>query len=380
MRSLADLTGCVAGRRFLVERGVYTDTDDFIARVAPPRRAGLVDLLELPAQSRPVYTGHQLLADYQPGVTAKLALAQKLSRCGQVAPVILWLDTDRVGSDKHSMGAGWPGRQGSARLAPHRLRSREARFVPVRRTDVDAAFAQLATWIDETVTGPASARALRRLQDLSEEVQASHLGSLADLTYRLSMRILRDHLGVELPAARISSLLDAELLREPLEHVLTHVDAFVAVFNRAVEQLRSADVDPQVHLLPADYLPLHYSCPRDGRRLRLWHRRRASDHFAVTECACGGAYRFHLGRRRLNLDELAATGRWSTDVTLPVYLDGLASGTVAGRSSALYGLVLNRVLEEVFGVGPVPMLVPAMQVGGSDGGLVYEFLTAPEQG
>jgi hypothetical protein len=36
----------------------------------------------------------------------------------------------------------------------------------------------------------------------------------------------------------------------------------------------------------------------------------------------------------------------------------LASGVVAGKSSAIYGMVLNRVLREALDKEPIPMLVP----------------------
>jgi hypothetical protein len=45
-------------------------------------------------------------------------------------------------------------------------------------------------------------------------------------------------------------------------------------------------------------------------------------------------------------------------VLLPVFLNDLASGVVGGRSSAVYGMVLNRVLREALGEDPIPMLVP----------------------
>jgi hypothetical protein len=122
--------------------------------------------------------------------------------------------------------------------------------------------------------------------------------------------------------------------------------------------LAAADVDPQVHVLPDDYVPLHYACDECGARRRLRHERSAGDHFAAFECSCGAGRRFHLGRGELSLDELEETGRWSTDVTLPLYLNDLAGGAVAGRSSALYGLVLNEVLERALGREPIPMLVP----------------------
>ena len=43
---------------------------------------------------------------------------------------------------------------------------------------------------------------------------------------------------------------------------------------------------------------------------------------------------------------------------LPTLLNDLASGVVAGKSSAIYGIVLNRVLREALDKEPVPMLVP----------------------
>ena len=43
---------------------------------------------------------------------------------------------------------------------------------------------------------------------------------------------------------------------------------------------------------------------------------------------------------------------------LPTLLNDLASGVVAGKSSAIYGMVLNRVLREALDKEPIPMLVP----------------------
>lgn len=90
----------------------------------------------------------------------------------------------------------------------------------------------------------------------------------------------------------------------------------------------------------------------------MTHERTGSDHFAVTTCSCGAEYRFHLGSRSLSIADVAGTERWSTDVMLPAWLNDLASGVVAGRSSALYGIAVNRVLEKVLGRAAIPMLVP----------------------
>jgi hypothetical protein len=69
------------------------------------------------------------------------------------------------------------------------------------------------------------------------------------------------------------------------------------------------------------------------------------------------------------------------DVTLPAYLNDHFSGAVVGRSSALYGLVLNATLEKVLRRHPIPVLIPPeLQVPSGrspEAGLVYRCLTAP---
>ena len=61
--------------------------------------------------------------------------------------------------------------------------------------------------------------------------------------------------------------------------------------------------------------------------------------------------------------------------------NALFSGWVAGKSSALYTLVLNTVLAQVFATTPVPILVPepAAAVAGTDGvrasSLLHAYVT-----
>jgi hypothetical protein len=61
-------------------------------------------------------------------------------------------------------------------------------------------------------------------------------------------------------------------------------------------------------------------------------------------------------------------------------LNDFVSGAVAGKSSALYGLVLNAVLEKALGKQPVPMVVPASLAKQRDLGtvdsLLYNYLNA----
>ena len=156
----------------------------------------------------------------------------------------------------------------------------------------------------------------------------------------------------------------------------------IAVFNEAVAELVALDIDPQVRPVDEDYLPLHYSCPTDGSRLRLTHDR-SDGHHGVATCRCGTTYRFDLGRSTLGLGELATTGRWSPDVSLPVHHNDQASGWIVGRSTALYGLVFNAVVEKVMGGRPIPAWIPPELSSGPAAGesdaptLLLEYLLGP---
>jgi hypothetical protein len=131
----------------------------------------------------------------------------------------------------------------------------------------------------------------------------------------------------------------------------------IEVFNRAVAELRAEGVDPLLHPLAEDYLPLRIACEVDGSRLPLRRSDRGDE--AVATCRCGAGYRFPLGGGRPSIEALLATDRWSPDVLLPIFITHLASGVVGGRSSAVYGIVLNRVMREGLGWDPIPMLLPA---------------------
>ena len=67
---------------------------------------------------------------------------------------------------------------------------------------------------------------------------------------------------------------------------------------------------------------------------------------------------------------------------MPVYHNDIASGWVAGRSTALYGLVFNEVLKKVLGRRPIPALVPAQLAveppeKSSTSTLLLDYLTMP---
>lgn len=356
MRSLAELLGAADGRSFLESRGVWIGEASFVSKLSAPARGELAQLAELDAGKLPVYMCHQLQADYRPSVTAKVRAAGALGRrYPGVAPVLLWLDVDRAGADKSTASVQLSGRGGTLkiRLASRRHDQKEIRFVPLDRPALEEALRRMRGWARQQ-----GRDVFERLTRLEHAVLSEHPTTLGELNLATTAFLTRERLGVDAPSILISDLLARGPITDGINEVVDRIDDVIAVFNAAVDGLIAADVDPQVRYLDPDYLPLHYSCERDDRRCSLIHERRGPDHFAVTTCSCGATYRFHLGSTRLSITELAGTGRWSMDVTLLIYLADLASGVVAGRSSALYGLVLNEVAEKVLGRRPVPMLVP----------------------
>ena len=356
MRTLGELLDSSDGRRFLESRGVWADEEAFVDRQRPPLRSGLSVVAGLDPGRFPVYSAHQLLPDYRPSVTSKIGAIGGLGRRHPgVAPVLVWLDLDRAGADKSTSGLHLSGRGGTlhVRLASRRHDEKETRFVPVDRAALEESLRRMRAWARQH--GPAVAERSARLE---EAMVAAEPASLARLNLALTAFLVREQLGVDAPSVLVSELAARGVLTELIDEVVDAIDDVVTVFNRAIEGLVAADVDPQVRPLGPEYLPLHYSCERDDRRITLAHERRGADHFAVATCVCGNGYRFHLGTTTLSIAELAQTGRWSPDVTLPLYLGALTSGVVAGRSSALYGLVLNEVSEKVLARRPVPMLIP----------------------
>jgi hypothetical protein len=354
MRTLVDLLASEDGRRLLEMRGVLTSEEEFVSSLRPPPRAGLGQHVGETHEASLVYTAHQVMTDYPESVIAKLRAARRIGDRPGVGAVLLWLDMDRAGADKMAAGSIVRGRGGALqiRLASRRHDDKEARFVPLEQEYLDLTRRRIDAWARQ------HGEAGQRLTRLAEVLRETGPRTLADANMAITSFLLREPLGMAGPSALISDLTDRGLFTETMNDVMTSVGDVVTVFNAATDSLAAADIDPQVHHLRPDYLPLHYSCDRDDRRCTLTRVRRGGDTFAVTRCTCGASYEFHLGSRSLSIDEVASTGRWSTDITLPLYLNDLASGVVAGRSSAIYGMVLNEVIEKVLTRTPIPMLLP----------------------
>jgi hypothetical protein len=375
MRSLTELMKSPVGHEFLGERGVFLSAEPFMRELRPPAADALARFLGV-KEPFVVYMGQQLQCDYPTSVTAKARTLGDLAEDESVAGVAFWLDMDRSGSNKLSSQLVWPFDGSSVRLAPIRFREREPRFIPVDRARLQEVAAQLGVWA-ASVSNPA---ALERHRRLSEALLEDDVETLADANLRLTRVMVRDHLRLEVPSILISDIAGQGLLTPGVQAVFADLEGLVAVFNAAVDTLIAADVDPQVRHLQDDYVPLRYSCPNDGTRCTLVHRRHGADHTAETTCrSCGTDYRFNLGAGTPSPAEIIATDRWSVDVSLPVYKNDLVSGVVVGRSSALYGLVLNDVVAKILGGAPVPMLVPpdlaTVLESNTAGGLLADYLT-----
>lgn len=358
LRSVVELAGSEEGRALLEERGIHTDAERFRAALRPPRRPQLMTELGLPPDRRLVYVGQQVAADYAHATAAKFAATRQVAGPG-VECMALWHDMDRAGSDRYGLRIvlHLGGKRGGVWLAPRELEDREPRFIPAQRERLEE-LVRRARNATDGLSRATRARARERLDRLAAGLREEDPQTMADAGLVLTTHLLREQLGVRLPGRFISEVAGAGLLRDTLVQVLATLDEVVEVFNTAVQELRREGIDPQVRLLDGGYLPLWYSCPVTGQRLRLFREQDGRERFGVASCPCGQRHRFHLGDGAPSLDELERTRRWSPDVLLPALHDDLASGYVAGRSTALYGMVLRAVLRGPLGREPTPAFLP----------------------
>jgi len=366
VRELSDLLADDAGRALLQERGMHTDPVAFAALLSPPPDGALNALLGLPARTPLVHIGQQACADIGPTVAAKFVAASTLGGAGAATPV-LWHDLDRAGSERRGMRVVLPSgnKTRGVWLAHRSLGDRAARFIDVDPDDLKRLFDELRAWVHNNV--PADrAGAGARVEALAGAVLDRSPVTLSDVNAALSDHLLRVRLGLDLPSTTLSAMVARGLLTASVEAYLNALDDIVRVFNEAIATLAEAGVDAHLRPIGDDYLPLFGSCERCGTRLRLAHERAGADHYAVATCRCGELHRHHLGSGTLALGELAESGRWSPDVSLPVHHNHIASGWVVGRSTALYGMVLNEVMERALGVDPIPGFIPAELSGAGE--------------
>lgn len=378
MLSLIDLLNSPEGLAFLRSEGVFADRTKFVDQLENPAQSRLADMLDV-KDKKLVYTAQQIYIDYRQSVLSKLHNLQNLGQEKDLFTFLIWVDTDRSGSDKLTVRMVWPmhGQQHSVRISPAAFKMVEPRFTPIDTGVLKSAFDKLGVYLSQSGVKD-KWKAKVKYDQLRPFFIEPNVRTLSEFNRRVTSFLLNKHLGLRLHSLILSNLINGGIITGEVELFLNHLDEIVEVFNEAVRDLRQSGIDPQVKPLDEHYLPLHFSCEADSSRLRLHHVMEGSDHFAVAACKCGRSYRFYLGEKRLSMDELAGTNRWSPDVCLGIFLNDCVSGFVAGKSSALYGIVMNRVLK-VLDKKPVPILVPS-SLGKRESGsnqldsLIYEYL------
>jgi len=357
MQELKDLLSSTHGLRFLDAAGVSVTQQDFEARLKNPLKTDLAD--RLGAQNlKLVCSGQQLYVDYRRSVLSKIETLREMEQVETFFPFFLWVDTDRSGSDNLITKFAWPNssKKGPITILPSRSGDIESRFVALDPAQLMSAIDKLETHLRQS--GQAVDGAKQRYQQLRLIFTDDNPGTLSEFNLRLTDFLLNHVYGYVPRSVRLSTVIDQQAILAEINGYLNRIEAVVSVFNAAIQSLIQQGINPQVRPLAENYLPLFFSCEVDNQRLRLYHQIEGRDHFAVTACNCGRTYRFYLGRAALTIADIAQTGRWSPDVCFPIFFNDFVSGYVAGKSSALYLIVMNQVLGQVLDKTPVPVLIP----------------------
>lgn len=382
MRTLTDLLSSPKDRDYLESRGLFIDKKTFAAELRPCSPSPMIQKTtpsQPGSQSYPIWAGQQLYPDYRQSVTSKMRLLHELGEDAGLNPFFICADTDRSGSEKAITTIRWPLPKSTGTIQVVKVRASrhiESRFVTSEIALRESAYLKLREYLKQSVDN--LEKVLPRYEDLKELFLKDDPLTLAEFNLSLT-RLLMSQLGYKIPSYLLSDVLNQGILHQNVNLWLNHRDACIAAFNEAVVELSERNIDAAVGPLPEDYLPLNYSCPIDQSRFRLRYERQGNEHFAVGTSRTGHSYRFSLGQDALDFKEIADTKRWSPDVCFPIFLNKFISGVVVGKSSALYGLVMNRVLERGLEQQPAPMLVPdfqsATEVPEPDSAL-FHYLTA----
>ena len=357
MQNLADLMRSAQGQEWLAAKGVFTSNQKFRESLKPPAQSGLAVMLGVDGRKL-ICSGQQLYIDYHQSVLSKILTLREYKDDPDLFPFFLWVDTDRSGSDNLITKFAWPvdSKKGPIRITPSGMKDIESRFVELDPVQLRSAIDKLATHLLQSHVSRKSAKT--KYQELRAFFDRESAGTLSDFNHQVTNFLLDKHLGYHPDSVILSDAINRGIVNEEVNLVLNHLDALIKVFNASVQSMQELGIDPQVEIRDDDYLPLFYSCNVDNLRLRLKHVVESGDHFATGICRCGKVYRFHLGQSTLSIAEIAETQRWSPDVLMPAFFNDYVSGYVAGKSSALYLLVINEMLQQVLGKTPVPILVP----------------------
>jgi hypothetical protein len=311
------------------------------------------------SNAQPVYSGQEIYIDYPRSVLSKLLVLHELEQEPDVFPFFLWIDTDRCGSDQFSKRIAWPlhGQKHSIRIFPGAYDAMESRFVALDPSVLKKSIDTLGAYLSQT---PAEDKreARSKYDELRTLFLQSNARTLSEFNHQVTYFLLKNQVGIHPRSVFLSHLIHSGVITDEVNVFMNHLDEIVKVFNESVQSLVQKGIDPHIKPLNPQYLPLHFSCPVENRRLRLQHAINGKGHFAVATCRCGVNYSFYLGEKTLSIDELTVTRRWSPDVCLAIFLNDVVSGWVAGKSSAMYSMVFHEVLGKVLHKIPVPILVP----------------------
>jgi hypothetical protein len=357
MQTLADLMSSPQGQDWLASKGILTSPQQFGESLKAPSQSDLAVQLGMDGKKL-LCSGQQLYIDYHQSVLSKILTLREFKDTPDLFSFFLWVDTDRSGSDNLITKFAWPmdSKKGPIRITPSGVKDIESRFVQLDPVQLRGAIDKLGTHLRQSNIIRKSAKA--KYQELRTLFDREKAGSLSEFNYQVTYFLLNKHLGYSPNAIILSDAINRGLLTEEINLFINHLDEVIKVFNASVQSMQELGIDPQVEIRDQDTLPLFYSCSVDHQRLRLKHIVEAGDHFATCTCKCGERYRFHLGRNILSIAEIAETGRWSPDVLMPAFFSDYVSGFVAGKSSALYLLIINEILQQVLGKTTVPILVP----------------------
>jgi hypothetical protein len=378
MQTLADLMSSPQGRQWLASKGVYSSQQQFRECLKAPEQSGLAVMLGVDGKKL-ICSGQQLYIDYHQSVLSKILTLREFKDDPDLFPFFLWVDTDRSGSDNLITKFAWPvdSKKGPIRITPAGIKDIESRFVQLDPVQLRGAIDKLGTHLRQSQVIRKSAKA--KYQELRKFFDRESAGILSDLNYQVTYFLLNKYIGYSPTAVILSDAINQGLITEEVNLVVNHLDEVRKVFNASVQSMQELGIDPQVEIRDQEYLPLFYSCDIDHQRLRLKHVVAAGGHFATCTCKCGRAYRFSLGNSVLSISEITETRRWSPDVLMPAFFNDYVSGYVAGKSSALYLLIMNDVLRQVLGKTAVPILVPeSLGKANSDpdqvDSLLYDYL------
>jgi len=358
MLTLKDLIKVPEGQQFLESNGVLVSQEAFKAKLKPPANSALASALGVDDNKKLICSGQQLYIDYRQSVLNKIFTLCDLDKDTDLSVFFLWVDTDRSGSDSLMTKFAWPtnSKKGAIGIAPSKTKDIELRFVELDPMQLRRAIDKLGTHLRQS--GVTRNGAKLRYKEMRAWFVDEELGTLSHFNHQITNLILNDQFGFSQYSVIASEIIKNESVTHEINLLLNNLNDVIKVCNETINLLVKKGINPQLRPRREDYLPLFYSCDKDDQRFRLHHIIEGDAHFAIGACGSRHVHKFYLGSDTLSIDSLAETDRWSPDVFLPGLLNDMVSGFVAGRSSALYLIVLNAVLRQVLGKAPVPVLVP----------------------